>query len=93
MSFHVADIIVDRVTFTSRVRRVGGTSAMVAQICFVSPSGRGAIPRGRYAVTAWRLERSQGRLRQISFHILSGFCIGWISCFFWLVLPTLVYEH
>ena len=87
--------------FTSRVRRVGGKRAMVAQVaqdCFVSHR-RGAIVRGRTAVEAWRQEPRSATWRP-SFHIEAvftigfiGFLFGWISCFIWLLLPMLVHEH
>ena len=70
-----------------------GACAMEAQICFASPSGRGAIARGRHAVTVWRLEHSAGKIRGLFTGIISGFCLGWISCFVWLIWPTLVYEY
>ena len=72
--------------------------AQVAQDCFVSHR-RGAIVRGRTAVEAWRQEprsatwRSSFRIEAVFGLGFIGFLFGWISCFFWLLLPTLVYEH
>ena len=72
------------------------TRAMVAQVaqgCFVSHR-RGAIVRGRTAVEAWRQERnSYFRIEAVLGIGFTGFLFGWISCFIWLLLPTLVYEH
>ena len=70
-----------------------GARAMRAQTCFVSPSGRGAIARGRAAVKCLHLDF----VRPVQLHLVIlgtavGFVAGWISCFFWLLIPTVVYE-
>lgn len=72
------------------------TRAMVTQVaqgCFVSHR-RGAIVRGRTAVEAWRQEsHSSFRIEAVLGSGFTGFLLGWISCFIWLLLPTLVHEH
>ena len=65
-----------------------GACAMQAQDCSVSRRRRGAIERGRAAVRAW----SEPRRFHWVLPAVTGFVFGWLGCFIWLLLPTVVYA-
>ena len=65
-----------------------GACAMQAQDCSVSRRRRGAIERGRAAVRAW----SEPRRFYWVLPAVTGFVFGWLGCFIWLLLPTVVYA-
>ena len=68
-----------------------GACAMIAPDCSVSLTRRrGAIDRGHTAYIAWKAEAA------VSSWVLpatTGFILGWFSCFFWLLLPTVSYAN